>query len=155
MTPVVRAFAGQRLVPRPFDGVGAGELPGQRRVEVEHPTGEAVEEARGQDAHPPGQHHVVGVVASDGIGEPAVVVSARLVGCSTDVEGGHPGPTSSFERAGIGVIRDHHHDLGGEAAVGAGIEDRLQVGTRPGGQDGKPSHHDATLRVPAATPTDP
>ena len=31
-----RAFAGERLVPGPLDGVGAGQLAGQRRVQVDH-----------------------------------------------------------------------------------------------------------------------
>ena len=74
ITPVTRALAGQRLLPRPLDGVGAGQLAGQRRVEVDDPVGEPAEEAHRQDAHPAGEHDEVGAEAGDDVGEPGVVV---------------------------------------------------------------------------------
>ena len=48
-----------RLVEGALDGVGAGQLAGQRRVEVDHHVREPAEEAHRQDPHPAGEHDPV------------------------------------------------------------------------------------------------
>ena len=72
------ALAGEGLVPGPLDGVGAGQLAGQGRVEVDDPVGEPAEEAHRQDAHPAGEHDEVGAEAGDDVGQAGVVVGAGL-----------------------------------------------------------------------------
>jgi hypothetical protein len=87
----VRPLAGERLLPRAFDGVGTRELAGQRRVQVHDAAREPAEEAHRQDAHPSGEHHDIGSEAGHHIGEAGVVVGAVLAWLAPDVHGGHAG----------------------------------------------------------------
>ena len=111
-----RALAGERLVPGPLDGAGAGQLAGQRRVEVDDAVGEPAEEAHREDAHPPGEDDEVGAEAGDDVGEAGVVVGPRprRRGGATwhgrDAGGAGPG-----ERAGVGAVGDDGDDLGRRA----------------------------------------
>ena len=52
------AGAGHVLVERPLDGLDAGQLAGQRRVQVDDHAREPAEEVHREDAHPAGEHHV-------------------------------------------------------------------------------------------------
>ena len=124
---MLRALAGQRLVPGPLDGVGAGQLAGQRRVEVDDAVGEPAEEAHREDAHPAGEHDEVGAEAGDDVGEAGVVVGAGLAGVAADVDGGHAGGAGPLEGVGVGAVGHDGDDLGGSVPVGAGVEDGLQV----------------------------
>ena len=60
---------------------GAGQLAGQRRVEVDHLVREPAEEAHREDAHPTGEHDPVGLEPGDDVGEAGVVVRPVLAGC--------------------------------------------------------------------------
>ena len=131
------ALAGERLVPRPFDGVGAGQLTGEGRVQVDDALGEPAEEAHREDAHPAGEHDEVGVEAGDDVGEAGVVLGSRLTGVAPDVDGWDAGAAGPHEGVGRGLVGDDGGDGGREAAVGARIDDRLQVAAIARGQ-----HHE-------------
>ena len=131
-------FAGERGIPGPPDRVGARQVARERRMQVDHLVGEPAEEAHREDAHPTGEHHQVGLEPGDDVGEPGVVFGPGLARCCTDVDRRHTRGVGALEREHVGPVRDHGHDPAGDAAVGAGIEDRLQVRTVPGDQ-----HHDA------------
>ena len=90
------ALAGEGLVPRPLDGVGAGQLAGQRRVQVDDAVGEPAEEAHREDAHPAGEHDEVGSEAGDDVGEAGVVVGSRLAGVAA--RRGRPGSPAAPAR---------------------------------------------------------
>jgi len=49
----------------------------------------------------------------------------------------------AFENVGILVVREYYDDLGIEAAIGNGVEDRLAIRTRTGTQYGKTETHNA------------
>ena len=106
-------------MPGPLDGAGAGQLAGQRRVEVDDPIGEPAEEAHREDAHPPGEDDEVGTEPGDDVGEAGVVVGAGLAVVAPDVDGGDAGGAGPGEGAGVGAVGHDGDDLGGQAAVGA------------------------------------
>ena len=105
-------------MPGPLDGLGAGQLAGQRRVEVDDAIGEPAEEAHREDAHPPGEDDEVGAEAGDDVGQAGVVVGAGLTVVAPDVAGGDAGGTGPVQGAGVGAVGHDGDDLGGETAVG-------------------------------------
>ena len=109
------ALAGEGLVPRPLDGVRAGQLAGQGRVQVDDPVGEPAEEAHREDAHPAGEHDEVGTEAGDDVGEAGVVVGARLAGVAPDVDGRDAGGAGPHEGVGVGLVGDDGGDGGRQA----------------------------------------
>ena len=127
ITPVRVRRAGDRFVPCPLDGVRAGQVAGQGRMEVDHPAGEPAEEAHGEHAHPSGQHDEIGVEAGDDVGETGVVVGAFLARVHPDVHGRHARSIGSLQGEHVRTVRDHGDHVGGQLLVGAGIDDRLEV----------------------------
>ena len=112
-----RALAGEGLLPRPLDGVGAGELAGEGGVEVDDAVGEPAEEAHREDAHPAGEDDEVGPEAGDDVGEAGVVVGAGLARVAPDVDGGDAGGAGPHEGVGVGLVGHDGDDGGREAAV--------------------------------------
>ncbi len=75
----------------------------QRRVDVDHASGELIEKGRGEDQHPPGQHHEIGLEGGNGVGEAAIVSVpcdgiAPVLGCQRD--GRDAGTLSTAKRPG-------------------------------------------------------
>ena len=118
ITPVRGALAGERLLPGPLDGAGAGQLAGQRRVQVDDAVGEPAEEAHREDAHPAGEDDEVGPEAGDDVGEAGVVVGPRLAGCAGDVHGRDAGRRRRGRAPGVVAVGDDGDDLGRQPAVG-------------------------------------
>ena len=94
------------------DRVGAGQVAGERRMQVDHLVGEPAEEAHREDAHPTGEHDEVGLEPGDDVGEPGVVLGPRLAGMPPDVDGRHTRGVGALEREHVGPVRDHGHDVG-------------------------------------------
>jgi hypothetical protein len=122
-----------------------GQFTGQCRMQVDHAVGEPAEEAHREDPHPPGQHDEVGVESGDHVGETGVVVGAVLAGMDADVDGGDTGSVGSLQREHLGSVRHDGDDLGGQAFVGAGIDDRLQIGAAAGHEHHEPLRSDRTV----------
>ena len=133
-----------------------GSSPGSAGCRLTTRSGKPAEEGHREDAHPPGQHDVVGVEAGDDVGEPGVVVGARpRRGRGRRGAAGTPAAAARSSAPASAWSETTTTTCGGQAAVGAGVEDRLQVRAVPGGQDGEPSHHGSTLRVPRRHPHGP
>ena len=105
-------------------------------MQVDHLTWEPAEEAHRQHAHPAREHDEVRLEPGDQIGESGVVLGALLARVQPDVHGGHAGGVGTLEREHVRTVGDHGHDVAGDAAVGARVEHRLQVGSVAG------DHHD-------------
>ncbi len=111
------AVARRRRVPRAQArsiASRAGELAGQRRVEVDDHAGEPAEEAHREDPHPAGEHDPVGGEAGDDVGEAGVVVGRGLAGDGgTTCTAGTPAVGGALQRAASGRVGDDGDDLGG------------------------------------------
>ena len=151
------ALAGEGLVPGPFDGVGAGQLAGQRRVQVDDPVGEPAEEAHREDAHPAGEHDEVGRRTrrrrrrGGRRSRPAVSPGWRPTWTA-----GTPARTGPHEGVGLGLVGDDGDDGGRQPAARARIDDRLQVAAVARGQHHETrALHGSTLDGCPDGPTDP
>ena len=122
-----RALAAAGLLVRPGDGVRAGQLARERRVEVDDTLREAAEEAHREDAHPSGEDDDVGICGLDDVGEARVVVGSGLAVAAGEVGGGDSGGGRPLQGEGVVTVGDHVDDGTVDLPGGAGVDDRLQV----------------------------
>ena len=125
-----------------LDRMGAGELGQRRRVRVDDPVPEDLEEARPQELHVAGQHRELDAVVEQPVGERLVaLVSARVRRLLED--GGRDAcRLRSGERAHAGAVRRDGHDRQ------AGVDQRLEVRALPA--DEHPDH--ASLQTTPSIP---
>lgn len=94
-----------------------GEGRKERRVDIEDPVGEPIDERRGQDAHEPGEDHTLGPAGLDPVGNrhrervPVGVVSPGHNGGWNTVLGG------TAQGAGVGLVREDQSEVGSETVV--------------------------------------
>ena len=91
---------------------------------------EPAEEAHRQDAHPPGEHDDVGPMAGDDVGEPGVVVGRASPARRATWTAGTPARRARSSAPASARSETTATTSARQAAVGAGVEDRLQVGAR-------------------------
>ena len=117
-------------------GVRAGERRQQRRVGVDHTTGEAGKELRAKYFHETGRHHPVGLVRRRRLGD-------RRVPCVAVGVVAQPHPVAGQRRRGRDVDGpavpvDADRDDAGRVVADRGFEQRLQQRTGAGGQHHHP-----------------
>ncbi len=106
---------------RPLVGVEASVFGQQRGVCVQHPTGPARDEVRGQDAHIAAQRDIVGARVGQRLQHDRLM---RLA-CEALVavrEGGDAFGRRDLQSARLGLVRGDHHDLIGAVGQARGIE---------------------------------
>src|SRR5690606_15158117 len=106
----------------------------QRRVDVEQPPLEAVDEGVAEDAHVACAHHPVRFRGSHGIGQLDIEIGSLRV--TAGVAAPAQRRRHALQGACRGTIAEDADDAGGEATVGDGVEQGLQVGAAAGGEDG-------------------
>ena len=116
------------LAPGSLDGIDAGQLAGQCRMQVDDHAGEPAEEAHRQQPHPSGQHDPVGIEPADDVGESGVVVGSRFARMWCDMHVRHSCIGGTLQCAAAGLVGDHGSHTRRQPAVGAGVEDGLQIG---------------------------
>ena len=147
---------------RVADGVGAGERRQQRRMDVEDPTGEGVEDDGADEAHEAGQHDRVDLHRPKRLGQVPVGHGTRVEAPGAEVlDEGRVDPRLGrpVERRARPVGEDEG-DLGVQGAPLDARVERPQVAAAPGDADRDPDAHrapappalDAALVVEDAPP---
>jgi hypothetical protein len=106
----------------------------QGRVDVDHPVAEAPHEGRAEQLHVAGQDDEVGRETLDPVADRVIpCLTVHVLGSCEDrgLDPGRPGP---LQRPRRGLVRADADHLDLAAAVQA-VEDRLQVGPGPRGED--------------------
>ena len=115
----------------------------ERRVDVHDPGAKACNEAGAEDLHEPGEHDELHAVRVEPVGQRLVPRLAIVVVRQRE----HAGLDTRIARAGerlcIRLVRRHADDLDPVAPVNL-VEQRLQVRSGPGCEDGDRKRHDAT-----------
>jgi len=110
----------------------------QRRVDVQQPAGVARDELGRQDAHEAGQHHQVGLVPVDLLGQRGVEGGAIGMRAVVQTDRGDALRLRPGQPARLRTVADDGNDGGGPALGLAGLLDGFHVGAPAGNQD-----HDA------------
>src|SRR5579875_3586183 len=124
---------GERLLDRPQ----AGKRRQQRRVQVDHPPAEALQNRRREQLHVARQHHQLHAALGQPVGQRRVARRPLPELGRRKHPRRHPRPPGPLQRRRPGPVGGHGHDPHAVAAVD-GVQQRLEV--RPGarGQDADP-----------------
>ena len=99
----------------------------QRGVDVEHATGIAVDEHRGENAHEAGQDDQVGRMAIDDLDQRSVIGLAVVVFLMGQHHGVDAGFLGAHQAVGVAAIGDHGNDLAAQLIVSLRIDQGLKV----------------------------
>ncbi|MPN22582.1 hypothetical protein SDC9_169965 [bioreactor metagenome] len=123
----------------------AGEGRQQRRVGVDHPATESLEECGADELHEAGTDDEVRGVRGDRVGQGPVPGGPVVALAQRDDEGGDPrgaAPLQPVRALAVGPDGHHPDVVGcGPGGVGAGIEQGLQQGARAGHEDDNRERH--------------
>src|SRR5215204_6296140 len=121
---------------RPPMRVEAREQRQQRRMDVQHPPGPAVDEPRRQDAHEAGKAEELDAMRQKLLVERTLEGLALRIGLVVDDRGCDPGGRRPREAFRVRPVRDHQRDLGRVVGRLGGLDQRRHVGTAAGNEDG-------------------
>ena len=127
-------------------GVEAREGRQQAGVDVEEAAGVAGDEGVGEHAHEAGQHHQVGAVGVDGIGQGRVEGLAAGVGLVVNHLGDDALVDGKGEALGVGAVGDDGGDFG---AGDLRPDDGLHVAAAAGDEDDEFFHAELLNSPPA------
>src|SRR5215218_7439802 len=129
----VDAYAG---LERPPMRVKAGEQRQQRRMDVQHPSGPAVDEPRRQDAHEAGKAEELDAMRQKLSVERALQSLALRIDLVVDDRGCDPGGRRPREAFRVRPVRDHQRVLGRVLRRLGGLYQRRHVRAAAGNEDG-------------------
>ncbi len=110
-------------------GMQAGEAGQQRRMDVHHPAGIVLDELGRQDPHEAGQHHQVGHVGVDRVGQRLVEAGPVGIVAMIDHADRNALRRGELEAGRVGTAGQHGGDPCRPGLLAAGPDDRFHVGT--------------------------
>ena len=116
----------------------SGKCGQQRRVDIQNPVREGLDQRGAHQTHVARQADQIDGSCAEQSGERLVVGVAVGILAWVDVDRLDARVTRATEPGGVGAVGDHHGNPGVEPAVPDGVDDRLQVRTAAGDEDGQP-----------------
>lgn len=118
-------------------------------MDVDDPPGKAVQKVRAENQHPPGEHDQIRIERGHDTSEERIVVGANYALPAAGEREQHRRQIGGFgppQSAASWFVADDHADAGLQIATAHRIENRLQIRSRSGGEDGERFHPASTNR---------